>query len=234
MDEALPSAPRSPPKGPRRDQQCRRPVRARHACRDRRWLGNRRRRSAAARDAVSARHIENRHRAQQLARCRLRPLDQSLSRLRAWLHLLLRPADPCLSRPVARPRFREPHLRQRRRTGAAARRALEAVLQAEADRTRHQHRCLSADRAKARPDAAHPRSARGIPPSGDAAHQIRAHPARHRHPCGDGARPSLQRRGLGDDARSQSRAQDGAARRNARAPAGDDRGAGRAPAFRPR
>ena len=43
---------------------------------------------------------------QQLARHRLRPLDQRLSRLRAWLHLLLRPADPRLSRSVARARFR--------------------------------------------------------------------------------------------------------------------------------
>ena len=36
----------------------------------------------------------------------LRPLDQSLSRLRARLRLLLRAADPRLSRPVARARFR--------------------------------------------------------------------------------------------------------------------------------
>ena len=39
---------------------------------------------------------------QQLARHRLRPLDQRLSRLRARLHLLLRAADPRLPRPVAR------------------------------------------------------------------------------------------------------------------------------------
>ena len=42
----------------------------------------------------------------ELARHWLRPLDQSLSRLRAWLHLLLRASDPRLSRPVARARFR--------------------------------------------------------------------------------------------------------------------------------
>src|SRR3546814_12560818 len=36
-----------------------------------------------------------------LARHRLRPLDQPLSRLRAWLHLLLRAPDPRLPRPLA-------------------------------------------------------------------------------------------------------------------------------------
>ena len=45
-------------------------------------------------------------------RYRLRPLDQSLSRLRAWLHLLLRAADPRLSRAVARARFRDQAVRQ--------------------------------------------------------------------------------------------------------------------------
>ena len=37
----------------------------------------------------------------------LRPLDQSLSRLRAWLRLLLRAADARLSGPVAGARFRD-------------------------------------------------------------------------------------------------------------------------------
>ena len=41
----------------------------------------------------------------QFAGYLLRPLDQSLSRLRARLHLLLRAADARLSRPVAGPRF---------------------------------------------------------------------------------------------------------------------------------
>lgn len=43
--------------------------------------------------------------AQQVARHSLRPFDQSLSRLRAWLHLLFRTAEPCLSRLFARPDF---------------------------------------------------------------------------------------------------------------------------------
>ena len=46
-------------------------------------------------------------RAQHLARRSVRPLDQSLSRLRARLHLLLRAAHPRVSRAVARPRFRD-------------------------------------------------------------------------------------------------------------------------------
>ena len=46
------------------------------------------------------------HHPQRFARHRLRPLDQSLSRLRARLRLLLRAPDPRLSRPVARARFR--------------------------------------------------------------------------------------------------------------------------------
>ena len=72
------------------------------------------------------------HRAQRLARYRLRPLDQPVSRLRARLHLLLCAAEPRLSRPVARPRFRDPHLLQAASRGAArgrncARRATPAA-----------------------------------------------------------------------------------------------------------
>jgi hypothetical protein len=47
------------------------------------------------------------HHPEFLSRYRLRPFDQSLSRLRAWLHLLLRPSDPRLSRAVAGSRFRD-------------------------------------------------------------------------------------------------------------------------------
>ena len=52
--------------------------------------------------------------AQQLARHFLRSVDQSLSRLRAWLQLLLCAADPRLYGPVAGARFREQALRQAR------------------------------------------------------------------------------------------------------------------------
>ncbi len=37
----------------------------------------------------------------------VRPVDQSLSRLRAWLRVLLCPPDPRVSRPVAGARFRK-------------------------------------------------------------------------------------------------------------------------------
>ena len=98
--------------------------------------------------------------AQQLARHRLRPLDQSLSRLRAWLHLLLRAADPRLSRPVARPRFRIQAVRQAGRGRAAGKRTVGARLRAEGDRDRHQYRSLSADRAALQSHAPDPRGAR--------------------------------------------------------------------------
>ena len=61
------------------------------------------------------------HRAQRVARHPVHPIDQSLPGLRARLHLLLRAADARLSRPVARPRFRDEALRQAGRAGAAAR-----------------------------------------------------------------------------------------------------------------
>ena len=63
---------------------------------------------------------------QRFARSRVRPFHQRLSRLRAWLRLLLRAPDPRLSRPLARPGLREPHLRQARRAGPARARATRA------------------------------------------------------------------------------------------------------------
>ena len=60
------------------------------------------------------RHPQDHH-PQRVARHPLRPLDQSLSRLRARLHLLLRAADPRLSRAVAGARFRVQAVRQARR-----------------------------------------------------------------------------------------------------------------------
>ena len=59
------------------------------------------------------------HHAQRFARHLLRPLDQSLSRLRARLRLLLRAPDPCLSGPLARPRFRIQAVRQAGRAAPA-------------------------------------------------------------------------------------------------------------------
>ena len=61
---------------------------------------------AAVQDHGDDRRHAQDHHPQRLARHLVRPLDQSVSRLRARLHLLLRAADPRLSRPVAGPRFR--------------------------------------------------------------------------------------------------------------------------------
>ena len=55
----------------------------------------------------------------QVPRHPLRPVDQSLQGLRAWLHLLLRPADPCVSRSVARTGLRIEDFLQNRAGGAA-------------------------------------------------------------------------------------------------------------------
>ena len=59
------------------------------------------------------------HRPQRQSRRGLRPVDQSLPRLRARLHLLLRPPGPRLYGPFARPRFREQTVLQAGRRAAA-------------------------------------------------------------------------------------------------------------------
>ena len=164
------------------------------------------------------------HRAQQVAGHFLRPLDQSLSRLRAWLHLLLRAADPRLSRHVAGDRFRVPPVRQAERGRAAGQGIVGARLCAAHHRHRHQHRSLSADREEDAHHALDPRSAARIPPSRRHRHEIAAGAARHRHPGRDGGDGAGEGRAVGDDARPQARAHDGAARRNAAAPAAGDQG----------
>ena len=87
------------------------------------------------------------HHAQRLARHRLRPLDQSLSRLRAWLRLLLRAPDARQHGALGRARFRIQAVREAGRAGTARARTRRAALFAARDRDRHQHRSLSADRA---------------------------------------------------------------------------------------
>ncbi len=72
-------------------------------------------------------------------RHRLRPLDQSLSRLRARLRLLLRAPDPRLSRSVAGARFRIQVVRQAGSGRPAGEGTGIAELFAEGDRHRHQH-----------------------------------------------------------------------------------------------
>ena len=88
--------------------------------------------SLALKTQVTIERARSHHLAQRLARRRLRPVDQSLPRLRAWLHLLLRPAEPCLPRALARPRLRDQALRQDQRGRAAARGARQARLPAAA------------------------------------------------------------------------------------------------------
>ena len=163
------------------------------------------------------------HRSQRLAGYRFRPLDQSVSRLRARLHLLLRKAEPCLSRPVSRSRFREPPVLQTRCGEVARRGAEEERVQLPADRARQQYRPLPAGRAPARHHARDPGGAPRFPPPGHDRQQIGADPARPRPPRRDGQGPSGERDDIGHDARPHSGPSHGTARLDTRAPARDDR-----------
>ena len=119
------------------------------------------------------RHAQDHH-PQRLAGHLLRPLDQSLSRLRARLHLLLRAADACLSRAVAGARFRIEAVREAGGGEAPGARAVRSEVHAAHHRHRHQHRSLSADREAAPDHAAHPGGARSLRPSGRHRHQVGA------------------------------------------------------------
>ena len=217
---------------PRRAIQRQRPLRGRSAGRLRRWLAEPRR-TAAVQDHGRGRYRAQGHHPQRLARYRLRPLDQPLSRLRAWLRLLLRAADPCLSRPVAGARFRIQAVRQARRAGAAGEGTGGAGLRAAHDRDRHQHRSLSADRARAEDHARHSRSAGARRPSRRHRHQIGAGDARHRYSGADGQAQSRQGGDVGHDARSETRAHHGAAGLDAAEAAGGAAAIVAKPEFRP-
>ena len=67
------------------------------------------------RTTVTAEKARDDHHPQRQPRRQLRPIDQSLPRLRARLHLLLCPAGARLHGPLARARFREPPVLQARR-----------------------------------------------------------------------------------------------------------------------
>ena len=183
---------------------------------------------------VARRHRAQGHHPQRFARHRLRPLDQSVSRLRAWLRLLLCAADPRLSRPVAGARFRIETVRQAGRAGAAREGAGGAGLRAAHDRDRHQHRSLSADRARAEDHARHSRGAGARGPSGRHRHQVGAGDARYRHPRADGEAQSRQGGAVGDHARSETGAHHGAAGLDAGRSGWRRCGNCRRPAFRPR
>ena len=159
------------------------------------------------------------HHHQPVPRHFLRPLDQSVSRLRARLRLLLRAPDPRLYGPVAGGRFRDAALRQAERGGASGTGTREAGLSAANHGDRHQYRPLPADREALPDHARDPRSAGGDRTPGRHRHQVGACAARHRHPVADGRAQPLQGRLVGDDARPPARPGDGASRRHARAPA---------------
>ena len=187
------------PARPRRALQRFRPLRAAGARRLRRRLAEHRR-SAAVQDQRDGRRDAQNHHPQRFARHFLRPLDQSLSRLRARLRLLFRAADARLSRPVAGPRLRIQAVHEAECAGIAGARTGGAGLCAESDRHRHQHRSVSADRAPPSDHAPHSRSAGERRPSGRHRDQIGVGAARSRHPRPHGQARSGQGGDLGDDA----------------------------------
>ena len=161
---------------------------------------------------VPARKIITRN---EFARYRLRPLDQSVSWLRAWLHLLLRAADPCLSRALARSRFRDQIVRQGQCGGSADARTRRSRLQGRDHRHRHQYRSLPADREALPHHAANSRSLERGQSPGRHRHQIGAGVTRSRHSRIDGRARAGEGRAFGDDARRQARPRHGAASKHA-------------------
>src|SRR3954462_14051635 len=73
--------------------------------------------------------------------------------MRARLHLLLRTANPRISRLFRRRGFRKSDSRERARAGAPRSGTLVAEMEAAASHDERRNRLLSADRAQ---DAAHP------------------------------------------------------------------------------
>ena len=170
-----------------------------------RWLGLDRG-PAALPHRGDGRAREGHHHAQRVSRHFLRPVDQSLSRLRAWLRLLLRAADPRLSWAcppvsISRPGC-SPSPMRRRCSSASWRAGLQAAGPSPSAPTPTPTSRSSAAR----------RIMRSIlevlaadQPSGRHRHQVGAGRARHRHSGAawrDGAR---QGRAVRDHARPQAR-----------------------------
>src|SRR3989475_5218762 len=172
--------------------------------------GKGRRRAADQRDR-GARALD--HLAQRLPRHRLRAVDQSLSRLRARLRLLLRPPEPCVPRALAGARLRDQAVREDQRGRAAARRALEAGLRTESDRHRREYRLLPADRAKIQDHPADRRDPRRMRASVHDGDQVRPGRARPGPACADGEEEPGEGLCLHRQPRPRARAQAGAARR---------------------
>ena len=149
----------------------------------------------------------------------LRPFDQSLSRLRARLHLLLRTPDPCLSRSVARRRFRIQAVREAERAEL-----LERELSAPTTSPRTIAIGTNTDpyqpiEKQYRVMRRHSRSARPVRSSGRHRHQVGAGAARSRYSGAYGRAQPRQGRAVGDHARSEAGTRDGASRRDTGAPA---------------
>ena len=188
----------------------------------RRWLGIDRG-AAALQDRGAGREAAHHHHPQRIAGHLLRPLDQSLSRLRAWLRLLLRAADARLYGPVAGARFRDEAVRQAECRAAAG--------DANSRKAGYQPRTIAigTNTDPYQPIEKQYRIMREIlevleraRPSGRHRHQVGAGDARHRHTVAHGRTRAGQGGAVGDDARPASwRAAWSRARRRRRAAGGD-------------
>ena len=124
--------------------------------------------------------------------------DQSINPyrgLRAWLHLLLRAADPRLSRPVAGRGFRNPHLRQAQCAGlAGARNCPRRAMCPKSSPWAPTPIPISRIEKQDAHHALHPGSAARLQASRRHRHQIGADPARPRYSGADGGRWVWRRR----------------------------------------
>ena len=159
------------------------------------------RRATAVQDHGHDRRNAQDHHPQRIARHRLRPLDQSLSRLRARLHLLLRAPDPRLSRAFGRLDFEsklfvkpDAPLLERELSAPNTRRARSrsAPIPTPISRSSGSIRsCAGSWKCwNARPPGRH-------------RHQIGAGPARPRYSGAHGGTQSRQGRAVGDHARRE-------------------------------
>ena len=115
------------------------------------------------RDGAGALH----HHAQRQPRHLLRPVDQSVSRLRARLHLLLRAAVARATRTCRRASISKPSCSTRRTRPSCSRRSCrKPALRCSTHHARHQHRSLSAHRARATASRAPSSKCWSAPPSG--------------------------------------------------------------------
>ena len=192
-------------------------------CRGRRHRGHR----AASRDPRHHRARALDHQPQRFPGCRLQPVGQSVSRLRARLRLLLRAAVARIPRPLPGAGFRDAPVRQDQCRRAPAPRAVQARLHPRDDRAGHQHRCLPADRAPPSRDARGARSAGRMPASGELRDQERADHARRRAAGGDGAPAAGDGLLLDHHAGQPPGREDGAARHRAARQAARDAHPGR-------